>query len=1059
VRFGVLGPLAVRTDDGEPVRVRDTKVRALLASLLLARGRLVPAERLVRDLWGDTPPARPAAVLQARVSQLRSDLERAEPGARALVRHRAPGYLLDADDVDAARFEDLLRRAGRAAEPRERADLFTRALDLWRGPVLAEFTDTEPARSAAAHWEELRVTALEDLAEARLELGEHAALAVELADATARHPYRERLHAARVRALYGAGRQGEALAAYERLRARLAEEMGIDPGPELTALHRAVLTQDPSLNPAPAPRPAPPPPTAARRTTVPAAGLPAPVGELIGRDDHLRALRSLIGAQRMVTLTGPGGVGKTQLALAAARALDPGTALFVELAALAPGDDPVPLLAAALGVRDDASDPGAAPHERIAELLRGCNALLVLDNCEHVVGPAADAVARLLGSVPDLRVLATSQIPLDVTGEHLYALPPLDLPDPGTDDPAALAVSGAVQLFTARARAAVASFTLDTDTAPAVAAVCRRLDGIPLALELAAIRLRHMVVADLAARLDDRFALLGTGRRDAPARQRTLRAVIDWSWEPLSPAERAVLGRLAVHADGCDLAAAEAVCADSGAVPAHEVLGLVGRLVDRSLVVAAERSGATRYLLRESVAAYALERLEEAGDARRTRARHAAHFADLVGHADEGLRGADQEHWLRCLDRESANLNAALAFAVKEADTRLALHLAESTCWYRYLRGRAGEARAALDEALSVPGAPPGARARARAWRAALAVPDSEDARRWSATVEEDLARVDDPVAQARLTWFTEFSRWGLGDPLRAVARVERAHDAALRAGDTWTAAVARKTLARAAFAQGDLARARREALEAEGDLRGLGDRWGILRVSDTLAQIAEARGDLVETARLHEEGLHMAEDLRLWHTVSLKLSGLGRVALLGGDLDRADALHTRALRVAREHAYSVGEQFADAGTALTARRRGDLDLAERSLLRHLEWNRRVDGRSGTAFILTQLGFVAEQRGAADQALELHTRARREAERSGDPRAVALALEGLAGAHALAGGHGRAMRLLERAAALREEAGAPLAAVERWDVDRVTGRIGAGGARREATGTAVGDAP
>lgn len=1061
MRFGVLGPLTVRTDDGEPVRIRDTKVRALLASLLLARGRLVPADRLVRDLWGDTPPARPAAVLQARVSQLRGALERAEPGARSLVRHRAPGYLLDADDVDAARFEELLRRAARAEGPRERADLLTRALDLWRGPVLAEFADTEPARSAAAHWEELRATALEDRAEARLELGEHAALAVELAGTAARHPYRERLHAARVRALYGAGRQGEALAAYERLRARLAEEMGIDPGPELTALHRAVLTQDPSLDPVPAP--APPPGAAAfpaaHRTAVPAAGLPAPVGDLIGRDDHLRALSSLIGAQRMVTLTGPGGVGKTRLALAAARALDPGTALFVELAALAPGGDPVPLLAAALGVRDDVSQPGAAPHERVAGLLRGRDALLVLDNCEHVVGPAADTVARLLGSVPDLRVLATSQVPLDVAGEHLYALPPLDLPDPGTDDPEALAASGAVRLFTARARAAAASFALDTDTAPAVAAVCRRLDGIPLALELAAIRLRHMGVADLAARLDDRFALLGAGRRDAPARQRTLRAVIDWSWEPLSPPERAVLGRLAVHADGCDLAAAEAVCSDPDTVPVHEVLGLVGALVDRSLVVAADRSGATRYLLRESVAAYALERLEEAGDARRSRARHAAHFAELAEHADEGLRGADQEHRLRRLDRESANLDAALALAVEEADARLALRLAEAACWYRYLRGRAGAARTALDAALSVPGAPPAARARARVWRAALAVPGSEDARRWSATVEEDLARVDDPVAHARLTWFTEFTRWGLGDPVRAAARVERARDACVRARDTWGAAVARETLARAAFARGDLAGARREALEAERALRALGDRWGILRASDTLAQVAEARGDLAETTRRHEEGLRIAEGLRLWHTFSLKLSGLGRVALLNADLERADALHARALRVAEEHADPVGEQFADAGIALAARRRGDLDLAERSLLRRLEWNRRVDGRIGTAFILTQLGFVAEQRGDADAALELHGRARREAERSGDPRAVALAVEGLAGAHALAGGHGRATRLLERAAALREEAGAPLAAVERWDVDRVVGRIGAGGARREATGTEVGDEP
>ncbi|WP_394328493.1 ATP-binding protein, partial [Nocardiopsis sp. TSRI0078] len=631
-------------------------------------------------------------------------------------------------------------------------------------------------------------------------------------------------------------------------------------------------------------------------------------------------------------------------------------------------------------------------------------------------------------------------VPLDVTDEYVYAVPPLDLPEPGVDDPAVLAASGAVRLFTERARAAAAPFTLDAGTAPDVAAVCRRLDGIPLALELAATRLRHVSLADLAARLDDRFSLLGAGRRDAPARQRTLRAMIDWSWEPLSAPERAVLGRLAVHADGCDLATAEAVCSDTGTVPAGEVLGLVGALVDRSLVVAADHPAGTRYRLLESVAAYALERLEEAGQARRTRARHAAHFADLADRADARLRGPDQAHWLRRLDGESANLRAALAFAVEEGDARLALRLACAPAWYRYLRGRSGEARTALDEALSVPQGPSEAVAEARVWRAALAVPASEDDGNRRATVHEDLERAEDPATRARLAWFVEFTRWGLGDTVQATARVERAHGDLHRAGDAWGAAVTLVSLAQAAFTRGDLAGARSRAREGERVLRALGDRWGILQASDTLAQIAEALGDLDETARLHGEGLRIAEELRLWHTVSLKLSGLGRVALLEGDLDRADALHERALRVAEENADVVGEQFADAGIVLAARRRGDLDRAERSLLRRLEWNRDADGRIGTAFILTQLGFVAEQRGDAEQALELHGQARAEAERSGDPRAVALALEGLAGATALAGGHDRAVELLGRAEALRERAGAPLTAAERWDVDRITGR-------------------
>ncbi|WP_160051555.1 BTAD domain-containing putative transcriptional regulator [Nocardiopsis sp. FR26] len=1027
MRFGVLGPLAVWTGGGAPVRVRDTKVRALLASLLLARGRVVPADRLVEDLWGQEPPARPAAVLQARVSQLRGDLDRAEPGARALVRHRAPGYLLAAEDVDAVRFEDLLRRAGAAADPRGRADLLARALDLWRGPVLAEFADTEPARSAAARWEELRVTAVEDRAEARLALGEHAALAADLAEEAERHPYRERLHAARIRALYGAGRQREALAAYERLRSRLAEEMGVDPGPALADLHRRLLAQDPSLDPVPVPAAAP----------VGHRGLPAPVGALVGREDHLRALRSLAGTRRLVTLTGPGGVGKTRLALEAARDLAADTALLVELAGLAPGGDPGPLLAAAVGARDEGPDRG--PLARVADLLRGRGALLVLDNCEHAVAPVAAAVAELVREVPDLRVLATSQVPLDVTGEHLYAVPPLDVPGPEDADPALLAGIGAVRLFTERARAASSAFVLDAATAGPVATICRRLDGIPLALELAATRLRHMGAADLAARLDDRFALLGVGRRDAPARQRTLRAMIDWSWEPLSAAERAVLCRLAVHAGGCDLATAEAVCSDPGSVPAEEVLGVIAALVDRSLVVAADHPDGTRYHLLESVAAYAVERLEESGRARAARARHAAHFADLAERADARLRGPGQGRWLRRLDAEAANLRAALDAAVHEGDARLALRLALATTWYRYLRGHAGQARDALGRALSVPGGPAGDAARARVWRAALAAPGSDGG---EAGPDADLERVTDPAVRARLAWFTEFARCGLGDPLRAVERVERAREAALRAGDAWGAALALVSLAQAAFTRGDLAGARERAHEAERALRDIGDRWALLHASDILAQVAEARGDLAETARRHEEGLRIAEELRLWRTVSLKLSGLGRVALLRGDLDRADALHERALRVAEEQADAVGEQFADAGIALAARRRGDLERAERTLCRRLEWNRCADGRIGTAFILSQLGFVAEQRGQADRALELHGRARREAERGGDPRAVALALEGMAGAHALAGERDRARELLERAGGLREEAGAPLVGAERWDLERITARLG-----------------
>lgn len=464
------------TDHGDPVPIPDTKVRALLVRLLLARGRPVPVDQLVDHLWGDTPPSRPTAVLQARISQLRGALDAAEPGARALVRHRAPGYLLVADHLDAAHFEALLSRAARATEPRTRAELFTRALDLWRGPVLAEFTDSASGAEQAwtgepTRWTQLRLTALEDLAETRLDLGEHSALAAELAEPVARNPYRERLHAAYFRALHGAGRHAEALAAYARLRIRLAEELGADPGQQLLDLHRAMLARDPALDPVPDPVPPP-------------GRLPEPVDTLVGRDRALRDLAAMLAAHRLVTLTGPGGVGKTRLALAAGAALTHRTeagdgAWLVELGGLAPDSDPVPRLAVTLGVRDGRAGEEAEEQARIVAMLKGRRALLVLDNHEHVVAPTAALVARLLGALPHLRVLATGRVPLDIAGEHLYAVPPLDLPEPGTTDPDELAASGAVQLFTARARAARATFVLDTATAPAVATVCRRLDGIP----------------------------------------------------------------------------------------------------------------------------------------------------------------------------------------------------------------------------------------------------------------------------------------------------------------------------------------------------------------------------------------------------------------------------------------------------------------------------------------------------------------------------------------------------------------------------------------------------
>ncbi|MFD9414004.1 BTAD domain-containing putative transcriptional regulator [Streptomyces goshikiensis] len=747
MRFEVLGPVTVRTDDGTPVPVPEAKVRALLAALLVHHGRPVAADRLIDDLWGEGAPGNPANTLQTKVSQLRRALAGAEDGGRALVGFGPAGYTLrvSGEAVDAARFEELAARARAEDDVRARAGLLTRALGLWRGPAYGDVRDAAFVRASVARLEEQRVTVREELAEARLELGEHAALADELTALAGEHPLRQRLRAAQMRALYGAGRQGEALAVYGEVRARFAEELGIDPGPELGALYEAILRQDPLV------RPAPPGAVVARPVSQPVSRLPAPVGSLIGREEAVTRVCAAVAAGRLVTLTGPGGVGKTRLALAAAARLEqepayPDGVWFVELAGVRGAVAGV--VAAALGVREDADRGGGAgaggedaARERLAGALAPRGLLLVLDNCEHVADAVATLTGELLRRAPGLRVLATSQEPLALSGEVLEAVEPLPEAD-------------AVRLFAARAAAAAPGFALGPDNSGAVALVCRRLDGIPLALELAATRVRALGVHALADRLHDRFRLLNQVRRDAPARQRTLRAVIDWSWELLGPDERVVLRRLAVFSGGFTLESAEAVCA-GGEIGAEQVLDLVARLVDCSLVAA---DGTARYRTLESVTAYALERLAEAGpaEASAARLRHAEHCAGLAERAAAHLHGPGQRRWLRRLDRETLNLRAALDHAAAAGAGGTAVRLVNALAWYWFLRGRIGEARDALDTALTCATGATGAAAAelagARARRAAFAT---------LAGAPQRISDRDTEHADARGLWLLEFARLG----------------------------------------------------------------------------------------------------------------------------------------------------------------------------------------------------------------------------------------------------------------------------------------------------------
>ncbi|HEX8133881.1 MAG TPA: BTAD domain-containing putative transcriptional regulator, partial [Actinomycetes bacterium] len=506
VEFRILGPLEV-LDGATPVAVSGAKERALLADLLVHAGRVVAADRLIEDLWGEWPPGNPANTLQGRVWALR----RALGPAAARLTTRPPGYRLDIDPelVDAARFERLAADADRVADhdPARALGLLAEALGLWRGSALAEFADQPWAQAEAARLEELRLAAVELRTKLRLAAGRHGELVGELEALVAAHPLRERLRGQLMLALYRSGRQADALGVYRETRALLAEELGVDPSPELQRLHQAILTQDAALEAAPDRRRPPP------------HNLPERLTSFVGRDVELREVGKLLQAHRLVTVTGPGGAGKTSLAVELARKVAggwPDGVWLVELAALRdPGLLPG-VMTATLGLGEEPGEPGhppPAPAERLVEFAHDKHLLLVLDSCEHLAAACAAVAERLLRAAPGVKVLATSREVLGVAGEARWPVPPLAAPGPEEigGPPEALARFDAVRLFAERAALADPGFRLDAESGPAVAELCRRLDGMPLAIELAAARVGALPAGELLERLSDRFALLAGG--------------------------------------------------------------------------------------------------------------------------------------------------------------------------------------------------------------------------------------------------------------------------------------------------------------------------------------------------------------------------------------------------------------------------------------------------------------------------------------------------------------------------------------------------------------------
>jgi predicted ATPase/DNA-binding SARP family transcriptional activator len=881
LEFRILGPLeAVRA--GRALRLGGRKQRTLLAMLVLRAGEPVPPDVLIEALWPAYDSAAPSR-LQVYVSQLRKAL-----GAADAIEMRPGGYALAVgpEAVDAFRFEHGAA-AGRAAlaagEPERAAATLREALALWRGPALGDLPH-EPFAQAAARLAELRLAAVEDRLAADLELGRD--VLAEVQALVAEHPLRERLRGAVMLALYRAGRQADALDSYLAAHWALVEELGVEPGPELRELHAAILRQDASLVVESAE-------VRARRH------LPAPATSLVGRRAQLAELVALVRRDdvRLVTLTGPGGGGKTRLAIRAAHDLAPHFEHGVYFTALAAVEDAAVVpdaVAASLAVEEQ---PGRPIADTLAARLRDRRLLLVLDNFEHV-DDAAPLVSTLLAVAPGLTVLATSRWPLRLYGEHEYPVPPL-------------ADSEAADLFVVRARAARRDVEV---RAEAVAEICARLDGLPLAIELAAARSRTLAPAEMLDSLprlelaahgpanepSHRLELAAHGPRDVPERQRTLRAALGWSYRLLTERERELLARLGVFAGGWDEASARAVCS---ATPPE-----LAALATQSLLVAS----AERFDMLETVREYALERLADDGGEERMRRHHAEHFTALAEAAEPELAGDRGPEWLRRLEAEHANLRAALGWAGRAGAVELELRLVAALARFWVVGGHLNEGRSRLDGALAEPAGQP-ARLRARALAGATALALSQgDYRRMTAYAGEALElyrTIDDRRGVARALDGLATAAANLGDHGRSRALYEQSIALCRELGDDGLLAICTTNLGCLDMMDGELERARELSEEAVVLYRRTAQRDRILQPLGNLATVARLQGRLDDAVALIAETLGLALELGYEEGVMYCLEGQAGVHADRGEGEHA-AMLLGAAGAAAERLGSVLEPF-----------------------------------------------------------------------------------------------------------------------------------------------------
>jgi len=1015
VEIRLFGSLEVVVD-GRILPVAGQSERSLLAALACAAGRVVAFDRLIDDLWGEHLPDYPTNALQVRVSKLRRQLG-------GCIRTEPAGYAVEVDpaDVDVVRFARLVS-GGR----------FEEALSLYRGAPLAEFRDQEWARAEATRLEELYLAAVEEHVESRLRVGGDVALVSDLDALVAAHPLRERLRGQLMVALHRSGRSADALARYQEGRRLLREEIGLDPSDALRQLEGAILRQEETLH-------APPP------RSGPSTNVPVRLSSFIGRDADLSRALGVLGRRRLLTLTGPGGAGKTSLAVETARAAASSYRDGVWFAALAGVTNPahVPLaIAEALGI----ADPALAPRELVGAWLSQREVLLVLDNCEHLVDVCAGLVEHVLRSASTgTRIIATSREALGVPGEVQLPVPPLGDAD-------------AIALFVERAAAVNPSFEPGDDE-EAVGQICQRLDGMPLAIELAAARVNMLPAAEIASRLNDRFRLLTGGPRTAEARHRTLRSTIDWSHDLLTEPQRVLLRRLSVFRGGWTLEAAEAVCA-GGAAPAGDVLELLTGLVGQSLAVA---SGG-RFRLLETIREYAGDRLVDANEAEAVREHHARYFLDLAEQAEPELRRPQQSQWLERLRAENDNFQPALRWCRERAtdEPDLGLRLAAALGWYWYV-GRQSEGRSELAAVLEASSGGPSL-ARARVLQAlslvlrpaGCIVHPSREAAEAARQSLELFGGANDPGRAAISRLLLAVEGVAGGDIAGCIEEVAAARGALKAGGDPWGQALADFVEMEILLRNGADERALPLAEAAIASFEDLGDDWGRSAVPMHLGAGLRLAGRAVEAVTVLHRALRVCRAAGLENNVARVYAELGGAAADVGNTEEALRWYAECEQVARSLGNDTMLSLASLGYGSVARLRRDPTEARRRFTDALA----VAGRAGmmaeSVTALTGLAAAHMDSKELDDAAATLARAAEAVRTVGEPGVRAGVVEQRA---RLAVAHGHladAAALLAEASSLRDGAVRPRTASESRDVHEVAVILRTDAATDETAGPTTG---